>query len=223
MICIGFVGIEAFDIILYMSKTLALLNYQVLIIDLSCSEALTKSILHGMDLDSTRDIIHYRGINYIRRIPCKKELNDFKNGVIFVAYGSNYEKIDSLNPDYINFITDPFPNNIDRIKRCLCDEKADGLKLKILVRNIISIEDFERTIDRLDIPFESISKEYVYYYINDYENALRCQISQDIRFKRISSGLKRIIINDICNILSDIKPYKIQKAFLNASKGVSIR
>ena len=84
MVCVGFVGVEAFDIILYIGKTITVLDYRVLIVDLSKTGAMTRAIYHGMDMDSADDIIHYRNINYIRRVPKDNELNDYRDGVVLL-------------------------------------------------------------------------------------------------------------------------------------------
>ena len=80
MICMGYAGLEAYDLILYIGRVYTKLGQRVLIVDLSSSEALKNSIKHGMGLDSFIDIINYRDINYVRRIPTEEELVDFQNG-----------------------------------------------------------------------------------------------------------------------------------------------
>lgn len=219
MICIGYIGVEAFDIILYFGKTLSMLDYPVLVIDLSDSGALTKTLYHGMDLDSETNIIHYRNINYIRRIPDETELGDFSNGIIFVVYGFNNTWMYSLKLDYLNIITNPFPYNIDKINRMISSIHIDNTKVRILVRDIINIDDFERVTSGITKRFNPVSARYIYYDMNDYENAMKCQISQVIRFKKISSSMRRYIKSEIVDLLPNIKAYNIRRAICLARKG----
>lgn len=223
MVCIGYAGVEAFDIILYIGKTLTLLNYPVLIIDLSNTEALTKTIYHGMDMNSSIDIIHYRNLNYIRKVPDIKELNNFRNGVVFVAYGLNYIEMQPINLDYLNIVVNPFPNNIDKVNKFLCNVPTDNIKVRILVRDIINFDDFERVKTKIISGKSPVSTRYLYYDMNDYENALKCQIYQVVRFRRISSGMKKIILSEIIDILPSIKPSRIKKAVCVARKGDKLR
>ncbi|TAH70333.1 MAG: hypothetical protein EWM47_05620 [Anaerolineaceae bacterium] len=221
MICVGYVGVEAFDIILYIGRTLTTLNYPVLIVDLSETGALTKAIYHGMEMDSLEDIIHYRNINYIRKVPKDSELKDYSKGVVFIVYGHNYKENLPLKMNYLNIITDPYPSNIDKINQVLCSADVVNIKLSILVRNIITIDDFDRVKGSLTYLQDHANTRYVYHDIYDYENALRCQTSQVISFRRISSGMKKIIISEISKMLPFIKPSIIQKAFYCAGKGVT--
>jgi hypothetical protein len=223
MICIGYAGVEAFDIILYIGKALTMLNYPVLIIDLSDTGALTKTIYHGMNLDSTNDIIHYRNLNYIRKVPEKKDLNDFSNGVVFVVYGFNHIKNHPIHLDFLNIVLDTFPNNIDKVNKFLRTISTDNMQISILVRDVITLDDFERTKASIKSGQSPASTRYLYYDIYDHENALQCQTSQLIRFRRISSGMKKLIMSEISDMLPSIKPSIVRKAISLARKGEKLR
>jgi hypothetical protein len=219
MICLGYIGVEAFDIILYIGKTLSMLDYPVLIIDLTDTEALTKSIYHGMELDSTENITHYRGISYIRKIPPRKDLSDFDNGVVFVVYGLDITWKHTIQLDYLNIVIDSFPNNIDRVKRAISDVPTDNIRLRLLVKDIVTIDDFDRVKASFVSEIMPISSKYIYYDINDYENAIRCQVFQSIRFKGISKKMNKFIRSEIADILPGTKPSQINRAVCLARKG----
>lgn len=223
MVCIGYAGVEAFDIILYIGKTLTVLNYPVLIIDLSNTEALAKTIYHGMEINSSTDLIHYRNLNYIRKVPDENELSNFGNGVVFVVYGLNYIEKETIRLDYLNIVVDPFPNNIDKVNRFLCNVPTNNNKVRILVRGIINIDDFERVKTSITSRQSPVSTTYIYYDMNDYENALKCQLYQNVRFKRISSGMKKVIMSELIDLLPSIKPSRIKKAVCLARKGEKLR
>lgn len=223
MICVGYVGIEAFDIILYIGQTLSRLKSPVLIIDLSDSGALTKVIHHGMDLDSMNGIVHFRSLNYTRKVPQENALSEFSDGVILVVFGFNYVDTNPINMDYLKIIMDSFPCNIDKINTLISRISLENIKVKSLVRDIVNLDDFERTRDCIKASNKPIQANYLYLDIRDYESAIRCQTSQNIRFRRTSSGMKRIIVSEIRDIIPSIKEAKIRKAVLLAGKGCGLR
>lgn len=213
MVCIGYMGAEAFDIILYTGSVLIRLNIPVLIIDLSGTGALSKSICHGMELDSESGRIHYRGLNYIRRIPVENELDDFCGGVILIAYGLN-EIEPSIKLDYINIIADPFPHMMDRINVLSAKLPLDSIKIRVLIRDILSVDDFERAKKDITLTRKPEDMAYLHYDLKDHENSIRCQISKRIRIDKISSEMKKVIIRGIREIFPDIKAARIRRAIL---------
>lgn len=221
MACIGFAGVEAYDIILYIGRTIALLHKRILIVDLSGTDAMTKAIYHGMDMDSLEDIIYYRNINYVRRIPKKSELKDYKDGLVFVVYGFNDIGIYSIHLDILYLVTDSMPSNIDRVNKIMNYAGIEQKMLRLLVRDIVTIDDFDRTKRCLEYSWNHTNSEYLYYDIDDYENALRCQLAHDTQFRKISLRMKGLIITEIGIIIPDIKLQLIRKAFNYARKGAS--
>ena len=45
---------------------------------------------------------------------------------------------------------------------------------------------------------------YLYHDASDYENALRCQLKQTVRFDKISAAMKRVVIK----LTGDISGHK---------------
>ncbi|NLO08280.1 MAG: hypothetical protein GX129_00190 [Clostridiales bacterium] len=219
MICIGYIGVEAFDIILYIGKSISKLNYQVLIIDLSDTGALTKTIYHGMDLDSRDDIIQYRDLNYTKKIPDEKELKEFEDGVLFVVYG--FDNIDRyrIHLDFLNIVVNPFPHNIYKVNSVLHNSSLENINARVLIRDIVTIDDVDRVIAAIKSELSPVRTMYLYYDINDYENALKCQISQAVRFRKISPNMRKIIMTEIGDLLPNIKPSIIRKAVCKARRG----
>lgn len=219
MICIGYIGVEAFDIILYIGKTLTILNYPVLIIDLSDTGTLTHTLYHGMGLDSKSNIIDYRDINYTRKLPEDKELADYKDGVIFIVYGLNNNWSTSLSPDYLNIVLDAFPSSGKKVNEYLSNIKIDNIKVRLLVRNIITRDDYDRVKNSILSEIRPISSRYIYYDMNDYENAIKCQVSQAISFRKVSASMRKYIRSEIADLLPSIKPFIIRRAINRAMKG----
>jgi len=208
MVCVGFVGIEAFDIILYISQTMAKMKYPVLIVDLSDTGALKNAIYHGMDMDSKKEIVHYRNINYLRRIPDEYELKEFTVGVVFVAFGFNYTDIRPIRLDYVNIVVNPFSHVLEKVNVLIKDCLYDNMNLRLLVRDVISPDDLEKVKSSIMLAEQQDCFNYLYLDFNDYENALKCQRFQMIKFWKISFRMKKIIVNEIKYIVSILNSTK---------------
>ncbi|MDF2486507.1 MAG: hypothetical protein K0R46_2675 [Herbinix sp.] len=219
MRCIGYAGEEAFDVILYISRTLTKLNYPVLIIDLSDSNALFMSVHHGMGLNSDSEIINYRNINYTRRIPSEEELAMFDTGVVFMLYGRNVTEDIQLLCSELIIVINTFPHIIDETNTLVHDIGNKDCRIRILIRDIVTLDDVERVKASVTFPFSNEMLNYLYLDYADYECAVNCQYTQLIRFTNISSGMEKYIINNIRTMLPDIKPNQIKKALLAARKG----
>ncbi|NLJ95734.1 MAG: hypothetical protein GX321_01160 [Clostridiales bacterium] len=211
MVCIGYGGMEAFDIVLYLGQALVRLNIPVLIIDLSDTGAMTKAIYHGMDIDSTDTIINYRGINYIRSIPDYKDFEDYTHGVVFIVFGLKYVDIKSIKLDFMSIVVDSFPSNIDRVNTLISKMPLRNIQTRLLIRNITCIDDVERVKRNMTQDYTWSSVNYLYLEVIDIENAIRCQRLQTIDLRRISRLFKKFIINEINAIRPDIMPSKIRK------------
>lgn len=219
MICIGYTGCEAFDVILYTGRILAKLNYRVLIVDLSESGALKKAINHGMGLDSSKEIVNYRDINYLRRIPTSKELDDFLEGVVFVDYGMHYVDGFPMALQQLNLVVNTLPHVIEGVNELLKEVIHCKDKYNLLIRDAITIDDVDLVVDTIDLPAKINRISYLYHDISDYECAVECQISQIVRFKKISTRMKKCIVQQIQDILPQLKTYKISKAMIAAKWG----
>lgn len=222
MINIGYAGLEAFDIILYIGRTLTKLNKRVLIIDLSGTGAMTTAINHGMGLDSNISIVNYRDLNYTKVIPPNDELKDFCDGVVIVNFGLNYFELTDtpIALNNISVVCNTLPSDIIEINQILKKINEMNNDTRILIRDVVNVNDLERTIKSLELSQKPKSTSYLYYSMDDYESAINCQVSQVVRFTNISSEMEKYIISEINSIFPDIKEKVIRKAISMARKGV---
>ncbi len=218
MTCIGYIGEEIYDIILYISRTLSRLNCRVLIIDFTGSNAMSKSIHHGMDLDSSSGIIHYRGISYIRRRPEQEEMEPYTSGVVFVLFGYDYRK-EVFSCDELVAVMNPFPHIVDKINFCINELDLSQSRMHILIRDVVSIDDAEKIKNKIEFPYEDEPVNYLYLELVDYICATRCQETQTINFENISSGLKNYILYSIRRMLPELSTDRIRRAMHSARKG----
>jgi hypothetical protein len=220
MICIGYAGCEAFDVILYTARTIAKLKYRVLIVDLSDSGALKQAIKHGMGLDSQKNIICYRDINYTRKIPSEYEFEMFLEGVILVVYGRNYTQDFPFPCHVINIVVNTFPHKIEGVNRLVEKMIKHEERFRLLIRNIITPDDVDRVTDSMMLPSKLEKISYLYFDLRDYEGAIHCQLKKVIRFRKVSAGMVRYIAGEIHAIFPMIKPAKIKRAIAMAGRGV---
>jgi hypothetical protein len=219
MLCIGYVGEEAFDIILYMCRTLTKLNHRVWIIDLSETKALLNAINHGMGLDSRNTIVNYRDINYTQRLPSKEELELMKTGVIIMNYGMNYIEDDRLPWKKLYVVINPFPHRLERVNEQMNSIHSKPVGVDILVRDIIVIDDVDRVMEAIQFPHQIEQINYLYWNTNDYECAVNCQRKQIANFSRGSSQMKKYLIRQIHSLLPEYKTGRIKKALKSAERG----
>ncbi len=218
MICLGYCGYETFDIILYVGRTLTKLNYRILIVDLSGTGALFHSIYHGMDLDSTEGIVNYRNINYIRRMPSGEELQSFQDGIVLVSYGFNEVIQGQLELKSLTIAVNIFPHIIEKVNLLL--QKIEMNNSKLLIRDMVSVDDIDNVKERLHVPYKAEKISYLYLESIDYENAVNCQKQQIIRFRKLSSGMEKYVIDQIRDIFPQLRITKIKRAISAAKKGM---
>ncbi|CRZ33727.1 hypothetical protein DFR55_12215 [Herbinix hemicellulosilytica] len=204
MVCVGFLGTEAFDIILYIGHTLAKLKYPVLIVDLSDSGALKNVIYHGMDLDSMNEIVHYRNLNYIRKVPGCYELNEYKDGAVLISFGYSYRDIRPLKLDYMNIVVNPFTHVMNKVAGIMNDTLPNDIKLKLIVRDILSPDDLETVKNSINMESDPDSISYLYLDFKDYENALRCQQLQTVNIRKVSKRMKKLVTGEVKYIVSKL-------------------
>ena len=218
MISIGYVGEEAFDVILYASRILAKLNYEVLIIDVSDSNSLFRAIYHGMELNSTEHIVYYRGINYIKRIPLKEEWQAFSDGITFIVFGYQDPKNFFFPCNEMIAVINPFPHVIDKMNHLLSNSK-ESLISRLLIRDIIDMNDFDRVKNAITFPVAKECFDLLYMDYGDYGSAINCQVTQVIRFTDISIGLMKYLINLILFLLPNMNPKLIRNTIKVVRRG----
>lgn len=220
MICIGYAGYEAFDVILYIARTITKLKYRVLIVDLSNTGALNRTIKHGMDLDSKKDIIYYRDINYTRKVPSEGELEMFREGVVIVVYGSNYVIGFPIQCNTINIVVNTFPHVIKGIDLLLQNIAKNEDSIRLLIRDVVTVDDVDQVKNNMKLPDRLDDISYLYLDLFDYTNAVNCQNRQLVKFTRISAKMIKYITNQIHAMFPQIRPAKIRKAVVMARRGV---
>ncbi len=218
MIRVGFAGCEAFDLILYISRTLVILGYPILIIDFTDSGALKKAIYHGMELESRKEIVNYRNIHYLRRTPVEAELISYEDGLVLINYGLNPSRELLLSCDILLIVMNAYPHMIDKVNALMSTLDWKAEKHQLLIRDIITPDDIDRVISKVRFPYDN-KEYYLFLDHNDYFCAVNCQINQSLKFLKLSSNLKKFIIYFIHDIFPQIKINNVKKALTSAGRG----
>lgn len=219
MFHLSYSGEEAFDLILYMARTLTKLKYRVLIIDLSDSGAMKRAIHHGMDLDSSEHIVNYRDINYTRKIPSDEEMTTFGPGVVIFNFGYKLPKKLNCRYDENIVILNTFPHVVEKINDMMQGKDHDPEKLTILIRDIFSIDDVERIKKTITFPYREEKNYYFFHDDADYENAINIMNKQIVDFTGISASMENFIIKHIQKNFPNHSILEIKRALKAARKG----
>lgn len=207
---IGFVGVEKYDLILYLSSLLSVMDNKILLIDNSETEALTCCIPVPSALNPKVSKVTFGNIDFLKENnPSNyKEKYDY----IMVDYGFKAAHKDIASCDKLFFVTDTQQHNIDKINRLKTIETESFLILKDLCWR-----------DKAESIRQSISLPVKDYYSLEYDetdraNMIELQYSEKVSLRKISPEYKEIIQKIMTDILKkDHKQYGV--AFKILKKG----
>jgi hypothetical protein len=214
---VAYVGCDCFDIILYLSRILQRLGKKVLIIDYSeCG-----SIKYGMPsidgLDSRRDIITYRKVDYTSKKIDIKEAEDYDDIIISCGFNT---PLDLSSCSHIVCVSDLFRFNQERLAalyRVIISSVKE--RSSLLIRNMIYSRTSGILCDSLTEAFDNCKVSFLYNDERDYENSLKCSFGGIIRFFKISKYLKSYLIKEIISLYPDTDMKKLRKVVKRAAKG----
>ncbi len=185
---IGFIGIDAYDIILYLARISYNNNEKVLLVDNSFSKSLMSCIPNLYELNSNNDFIDYRGIDFTT-IPLEN-VESVEYDKVFVYYGL-YNTCNKYNIcDYYILITDIQLHHILAIKEL----KLDISKvMHVIMKDVYEILLPENKILKLlGLPGEV--KIYTHYlHTWDIKYRVVCQEQNLTSFRKISNSLKEYL------------------------------
>lgn len=212
---VAFVGIESFDNIQYMARMLSNLGKKVLVIDYSETEALIWSVPQIKFIDINKDIINYRQVDYTNKNITDNMLKTYD--VVIVAFGFNIIEEVILSCNIINYVTDLYINNIEKLNR-INDYNTE--KKYLLIRNVMDIKISPETVAlqiEKNIPIENTS--ILPFSENDQINGLINQHNHSIHFTNISKAFKELLYKQINELYPDITKDKLKEAYKRARKG----
>ncbi len=214
---IGFVGIDNFDNILYLSRILLKLGKKVLMIDHSESNSLMYSIPKPSDSCSNKEIITYRRVDFTCMPLCKEMLEEYED--ILINFGCNKSQEDMFQCSRIIFTTDLFVHHQERVTD-LIRYLSDEIHKELLIKDVIEVKITpDHVLDRMEhlIPKEEVS--ILYRDELDYENSLLIHNNGIVRFYRLSRQRRNYLISEIKRFHPNLNQKQINHAYRQAKRG----
>jgi hypothetical protein len=209
---VGFLGIETYDLILYMSKLLLNLNQKVLIIDNSETEALTCCVPIPESLNPKISKINFRNIDFVKERSILEYMEDYD--YILIDFGFKTTHKDIKNCSFVYLVTDKQQHNILRIQSLKLTQDA-----YLIIKDIIKNESAAYLLDYLKENKINIKQYYYLYYDDaDKENMISLQYNNDIKFKNQSGQLKYLLNQLIIETLHFNKA-EVGQAYKKAKRG----
>jgi hypothetical protein len=212
-----YIGLENFDIIIYLSRLLQKLGHKVLIVDYSETSALTYSIPKIQGLDPNSEYISYRNVDFTRK-PINSKIAEMYDDIL-IDSGFSKPAIDLSLITRVIYVTNMFYYNLKRLSTVTYDTSLqvdNALLIREAMEITIPTEYIEENISK-HIPREAI--DIIYRDDTDFENCLTGHYSQFFSFSRISKMLKGYLIREVGNFYPDIPEKRIKLAYDSARKG----
>lgn len=221
---IGFVGIEQFDIILYLSRVLKNLNKKVMLLDLADNKKLSICIPYPDQLLAKNKnnslIIDYSGIDIIINNEGRNKISNFVNqyDFILIDFGFDLKNKEILLCDELFLVTDLDKTNSNRFN----NTQFDHIQNKYLIfREVVDCKITPFYVLEEHIPNLHIDREYCSILYQDYIDTkmkLNWQYDEDVRFKKLSRHYKNWI-KDTVTYISGLTRKDIEKAYKAAERG----
>lgn len=221
-IVIGFVGIDKYEYIIYLSRILYHLNKRVLLLDNSDSGALTGCIPTPIELKDKR--IEYRGVMFQNiRNPVERNYSEEDQGYdgydcILIDYGNEAKVFDNLRPDFLVYVTDQQVHNLNH----LAEQKIMDVTGKILIiKNYINHKTTPSFImEQLNLCEENLRSTYVVSPDElDEKNKLSCQTDYEVKLKKLSVQTKNLVRGITMELYPDISMKELNKGWKKAERG----
>lgn len=214
---VAFIGIESFDIILYLSRILCQLGRNVLIADHTDQRALTHSIPQMQGIDPETNIITYRHVDFTAQRINSILANQYDD--ILIDCGCNGIGFDPELITCIIYVTDLYGFHLVRIS-ALDDYSHIGIKQKLLVREVVATKyTAEDIVNRINKRINSNMISVLYRDDLDYQNGVLCQNNQYFSFLRISRTFRKYLLREVYSLYPQLSKKQIKSAYYKSQKG----
>lgn len=186
----GFVGVESYDLILALGRTLAVLNCKVLLLDKSSDSTLmytaTEDVQSGSEVD-------YYNMSMVCKKPvveCEPDRYDY----IFINFGRTSNDEDLARCDEIYLVTDYQLSSVLGVASVPI--AADQSRFAIFRDRIDGRIDLDYAVLRLEC--QNITENNVYYLEDgpqDLANRVACQYDSVFYFDGMSSTIRDFILS----------------------------
>jgi hypothetical protein len=215
---VTYIGLNSFDLILYQACVLTKLQKKVLIIE--DNEKVEQSPFSSMleiplGLEEKKDIITFRRIDFAFFQPGLEVLKNYDT--VFVSAGfskSPYE----LTVSREIYVTDLFVQNMEAVKQIMnvsfCNKRS-----MVIRNNVFSYVNLDLLSDNMEGLVDKAETVIIDMNENDHFNALLCQRGQFLRFKLLSSNMKKYLLREIKHLCPEADKRVLHMAYKAASRG----
>ncbi len=209
---VGFIGVETYDLILYISMLLINLKKKVLVIDNSETEALTCCIPVPESLNPKISKITFHNIDFVK----ERNITEYRKyyDYIIIDFGFRTSHKDISNCTCIYLVTDKQRHNILRLSNIKLNQEVS-----FIIKDMNNHEKVSYLLEELRINKIMVKQYYCLYYDDtDKENMVALQYCNDIKFKRQSGQLKYLL----SQILTDTLHFnraEVGQAYKKAKRG----
>ncbi len=185
---IGFLGLDSYDLILFLAKYLEHLGQNVLIVDDTKLGRLSYCIPAPVTLNPDRDLIRYNNIDFIRHN--FEAIQSEENTYILIDFGW-YISQDVLHScELLYIITDLQQQNMGHI----LNMNLLHISVYILLKNFFHMNNIKNVKDYFAENHFNFKKCYVFpTTIKDMENMVMLQYNHVIKLPKISKQLRSLI------------------------------
>jgi hypothetical protein len=226
---IAFVGNETSDIMLYLAITLKQQKRRVLILDEMRCETISCFLVDGNTTDQyksedvKKSIEQHREIDYLSGYKfssfdssCLEKLKEEYDD-IFLRVGRDYDETWTSHCKSLLFLSDLQKDSIENLKMISEIRQPDI----ILLRNIISCKIKPKYVFMQLRKKEKETKMILVPYRNkDRRYQIENQYNNRARFNKLSSKLRRGILEILYFLVPELEKKEIKKAFEVAGKGI---
>jgi hypothetical protein len=215
---LGFIGIENFEIILYLSRILSKLERKVLLIDYSNDRDLASCIPIPTGMAAEDDVITHFGIDFTRKgLDQDQELiNEYDD--ILINFGFNCVTAEKYCTRLI-FTVNQMLHNIIRLATLTADSAGSAdrsLMIKDVVDSKISPEYIMECM-KIDISKDNIC--VLYFDEIDMKYKILSQHNALFQFRKITKGTKDYLLETVRKLCPDVPEKVLKEAYKMAERG----
>lgn len=219
---ISFLGIESYDIILYLARILSNLGKRILVIDVSDRGALSNGLYDSSEalVDNTEPgILSHQGLDFIPRVYEWIYRGDFYNQFLYhtncdydyilIDYGLNIGHTAIEKSTLVIMVSDMQKHNIESLLPVM--EQLD-LPKEIVIKDVVPCKI--KAKDLLPDKVREI-KNVIHYLdidINDIANKIQMQHTRLISLKKCSKKMKDLL----CGVVNRIEKDRTKKEIVEA-------
>lgn len=184
---IAFVGVESYDLMIYLAKTIDALNASVLLVDNSIDQSLTACI-PGLEMNNPGEPVDYNGITAVKSLEEIPEDFDY----VLIYYGKD-ESADLSFVNEVCLVTDYQKHNVQFLMDVqLDDEIYPFLIVRDRVASKITPESIYYELEELEIDREALI--IIEDSADDLNTKVMCQYNSLKGIGKVSDSIKNFII-----------------------------